>query len=242
MQTTFTSNSRSSFRASALATAACAVALAVGSLAATRAAAASVSYEFTTTVQTITPAAPGFPASLAGVAAGAPIAGLLSFDAATPPSANPFAGNPFFGPATYYALSGASLSLDVAGVGFTTWSGGLVAFVWNGTAPGGSDGVIFMNLGAPDQAQFQVGNVALGAFADASLPSTQTLGPLVMDLGLSGNANRWLTGWTFTATQPVPEPASIAMLAAGLAGVVLAVRRHRGCGSLHGPSHPEAPA
>lgn len=179
-------------------------------------------------MQTINPAAPGFPASLTGVTAGAPVTGLLTFDSATLPSANPFSSSPFFGAATYYVLPGATMSLDIAGGGFNSWSGSFAAFVWDGTMPGGNDGVIFTNLGGPSQAQFQVGNTALGAaaFSSTALPSSQSFGPLLVDLGLSGNGNRWLTSAVFTATQPVPEPASVAMMAVGLAGLLLAVQRH----------------
>lgn len=158
-------------------------------------AAQQVTYQISSTVSSINPAAPGFPASLIGVAVGAPVTAIISYDAASPSVPNGF-GAPY-SLATRYSLNGASISLVVGGVPFAM-TGLMTAWVWNDDVIYGgnpSDAVIFTNLvGSPSTPQAQVGNLLLPAstFQSEALPTGNVTGPMVLQLSNGSNPAPWL--------------------------------------------------
>src|SRR5262245_32790152 len=95
----------------------------------TSAHAAQITYRFTTTVGSISPATPGFPASLSAVIVGDPIIGTITYSDTSPPAPNTFASP--FSLATYYVLNSASIRLNIDGALFTGLQGSRGAFVWN---------------------------------------------------------------------------------------------------------------
>lgn len=186
-------------------------------------AAAPVTYQFATTVRAVNPGAAGFPSSLAGVAVGDAISGTLRYDGASPPSGSAFPGT--FGLATPYALTGFSLEVTIDGTLFDAWPGSPTAFVWNDDLPG--DGLLFVNVAAPGQQQFQLGNLLLGAatFGDESLPQGAIAGAFLIVIGGAGQSPTWLESNAFSGLSPatVPLPPALGLFAAG----VLAVARRR---------------
>src|SRR5262249_18472641 len=111
-----------------------------------------ITYDFSTTVSFVNSGATGFPASLNGVSVNDPLMGTFQYDADSPAAANPLGG--VFQLATYYPLTNASISINVAGAVFDTWGGPLAALVWNNDPtsafpPGIYDGLLFTNITSP---------------------------------------------------------------------------------------------
>jgi hypothetical protein len=187
--------------------------------------ASALTLEFSTTVQSV---GAGLPPSLVGVTVGDPISGQLSFDPSAPSAANPFSGT--YSTATYYPLPGASFSVNIGGAVFSSWSGTIVAFVWNDeptVSAGTNDGVLFTNLTAPSTAQFQLGNLILSTsvLASDALPSSAPGGIHVLGLGPAGAGSSWIDSDSFTFTQVVPEPSTYVLLALGLPMLAWGVKR-----------------
>lgn len=166
--------------------------------------AVEVTYKFTSTVSSISPSSSGFPASLNGVATGAPISGTIQYDAASPAGMN--TQGSIFQLATYYPLTHVYVSINVAGVVFDTWSGQISAFVWNDdqTSPPSTtsyDGLLFVNITFPGDTRFKVGNTILPAstFSSETLPSGPVTGFHIAELGTTSST--WLTSALFNLTQ-----------------------------------------
>lgn len=200
--------------------------LVVGLLASGGAQAVSVSFDFSGTVNSVNTAASGFDPSLAGVTNGTSVTATVTFSGPSTPSANPFSG--IFADATLYSYTSYTISATVAGVGtFNGTSGNLGAFVWDNAASiSGNDGLLFTNVAFVNDLQIQLGNTLLSTstFSNEDLPLADVPGFFLVSLGASGSAQSWLTavgtGLTFhdlSVTASVPEPASLALLMAGMA-------------------------
>lgn len=169
--------------------------------------AAQVTYTFTTTVSGISSAAPGFPASLAGVSVGTPISGTFYYDAATPAGINPSGGG-IFGAATYYALNSPKFSFTIGGVLFNTWAPTLSAFVWNDYPTMGStnyDGVLYTNFTNVGNTQFVLGELLLptNAFNSTALPGGDLPGIYLLNMRQAGSSN-WFDSAAFNLTRSFP--------------------------------------
>jgi hypothetical protein len=153
---------------------------------------AQVVYAFTATLDAVNPLAPGFPSSLAGIGIGAPVTGLLRYDASSPAVPNPFVTP--FSLATRYALNNASLQLTVGSVAFN-FTTSLNAFVWNDDpiSGGPSDGFLVLNV-AGTGAQAQVGNLLLptSTWSSEALPVGSIAGGMVMQLSALGSSTAWV--------------------------------------------------
>lgn len=191
-----------------------AIGLSASTLLATSAMASQVTYRFTTTVQTVNSAAPGFPASLAGVTVGSPVTGRVTYEGTSPSAANSF---PLpYSLATYYPLNNSAVTLTINGVTLSTWTGPHVAFVWNNELIGGAiqnDGLLFNNLAQPGSIMYRVGNLGLATstLANEALPTTNLTGGYVLEMWTSGGSAPWIrtVGWSgFTLAPPCPADIS----------------------------------
>ena len=185
--------------------------------------AAQVTYAFASTVNSISPTATGFPASLAGVNVGAPISGTISYDAATPASVNPLGG--VYGAATYYALNSPTFSFDIGGVPFNAWDPTLSAFVWNDyptTGSSNNDGLIYDNFTNVGHPQFVLGELLLSTstFSNTALPGGDLPGLYLLELRQAGASDIWVQSGAFGLTQ-VPEPTTLVLAVLGLAAALV---------------------
>ena len=177
-----------------------------------------VGYYVSTTVQSVNPSAPGFPASLAGVTTGTPVTIAVRYDGSSPAAANPFA--PPFSLATRYVLNSASFVCTIGTVTFTSQGGTPTAWVWNDdpiTSSTLADGLLFTSLPLGGT-QMQIGNMALPAsmFTNEALPTTSLSGSFVLALAMTGSSTNWLTAaWSGLNLAPL---ASYTTFGAGCAG------------------------
>jgi hypothetical protein len=171
--------------------------------------AVEVTYEFSTTISYVNSGAGGFPESLNAATVGDPITGRIQYEADSPAAANPLGG--VFQLATYYPLNNVTVSIDVGGVVFDSWTGTLAALVWNddptsASLPGLYDGLLYVNITSPQDTRFKIGNLILPAdtFLDETLPSGPVTGIHSLELGLPNSP--WVDGSPFNLTQVVVPP------------------------------------
>jgi hypothetical protein len=176
-----------------------------------------VTYNFTTTVFSVDPSAPDFPAALNSVQPGDTISGTLTYESTSPTRA-PFRLNN-----TTYELSNFSFSVNVGSVTFgDPWPGFGIAEIWDNDSNADKDGVIFSNVGPPGERQFQLGNInlPLETISSESLPDVGFSAPAVLALNRMGNPQRWIRSDTiYLQAEAVPIPGAVWLLGTGLIGI-----------------------
>lgn len=195
---------------------------------ATSVSAATLRYEFTTTVASVSASAP---APFAAIVPGTAISARIEFDfAASDAIANPEPGP--LGNATFYPLAEATAVFNIGALTLDEWAGTSVALVFDnentGVSPN-SDGLLVFNRALAGNLRFKFGNLLLplSTFASDALPGSDIAGFMILDIGPNNSGAPWLTSAPFTLLdvyrpQPstVPLPGGVWLLGGALLGLV----------------------